>query len=96
MLYLCTQNVQGYMLGYQYENIARGYGVHKVSGSFTYFIKSSRYITHAFTPFSLSVVRLKAESDSLLSKAATHHQWPTKHAMPCDIPSLRNKWSTCS
>ena len=57
-----------YMLGYQYENIAGGYGVHKVTGSFSYFIHSSRYITHAFTPFSLSVVLMKAESDSLLSK----------------------------
>ena len=63
-----------YMLGYQYENIAGGYGVHKLSGSFTYFIKSSRYITHAFTPFSLSVVMMKAESDSLLDKAAEYPQ----------------------
>ena len=63
-----------YMLGYQYENIAGGYGVHKVSGSLTYFIKSSKYITHAFTPFSLSVVRMKAESDSLLDKAAEYPQ----------------------
>ena len=63
-----------YMLGYQYENIAGGYGVHKLSGSFTYFIKSSRYITHAFTPFSLSVVLLKTETDSLLNKAAEYPQ----------------------
>lgn len=63
-----------YMLGYQYENIAGGYGIHKLSGSFTYFIQSSRYITHAFTPFSLSVVLMKAESDSLLDKAAEYPQ----------------------
>ena len=63
-----------YMLGYQYENIAGGYGVHKVSGSFTYFIRSSQYITHAFTPFSLSFVLMKAESDSLLDKAAEFPQ----------------------
>ena len=63
-----------YMLGYQYENIAGGYGVHKLSGSFTYFIQSSRYITHAFTPFSLSVVMMKAESDNLLDKAAEYPQ----------------------
>lgn len=61
-----------YMLGYQYENIAGGYGVHKMTGSFTYFIRSSKYITHAFTPFSLSVVRMKAESDDLLDKAAEY------------------------
>lgn len=63
-----------YMLGYQYENIAGGYGVHKVSGSFTYFIHSSKYITHAFTPFSLSFVLMKAETDSLLDKAAEYPQ----------------------
>ena len=72
-------NPQGdtrYMLGYQYENIAGGYGVHKLSGSFTYFIRSahSSYITHAFTPFSLSVVLMKAETDSLLNKAAEYPQ----------------------
>ena len=63
-----------YMLGYQYENIAGGYGVHKLTGSFTYFIKSSKFITHAFTPFSLSFVLMKAESDSLLDKAASYPQ----------------------
>ncbi len=77
-----------YMLGYQYENIAGGYGVHKVSGSFTYFIKSSRYITHAFTPFSLSVVRLKAESDSLLNKAAEYPQLMRVLASPEFVPSI--------
>lgn len=63
-----------YMLGYQYENIAGGYGIHKLSGSFTYFIQSSRYVTHAFTPFSLSVVMMKAETDSLMDKAAEYPQ----------------------
>lgn len=65
-----------YMLGYQYENIAGGYGVHKLSGSFTYFIRSARnaYITHAFTPFSLSVVLMKAESENLLNKAEEYPQ----------------------
>ncbi|MBR6167232.1 MAG: translocation/assembly module TamB domain-containing protein [Paludibacteraceae bacterium] len=63
-----------YMLGYQYENIAGGYGVHKVSGSFSYFIHSSKYITHSFTPFSLSFVHMKAESADLLDKAAEYPQ----------------------
>ena len=65
-----------YMLGYQYENIAGGYGVHKLSGSFTYFIRSPRnpYITHAFTPFSLSVVLMKAEAEDLLDKTAEYPQ----------------------
>ncbi len=65
-----------YMLGYQYENIAGGYGVHKLSGSFTYFIRSprSQYITHAFTPFSLSVILMKAEAEDLLDKTAEYPQ----------------------
>lgn len=63
-----------YMLGYQYENIAGGYGVHKLSGSFTYFIQPTKFITHAFTPFSLSVVLMKAEADDLLDKAADYPQ----------------------
>lgn len=63
-----------YLLGYQYENIAGGYGVHKLSGSFTYFIRSSQYITHAFTPFSLSIVKMKAGTDDLLDKAAEYPQ----------------------
>ena len=63
-----------YMMGYQYENIAGGYGVHKVSGAFSYVIHNSAYVTHIFTPFSLSVVMMKAESDSLLNKAAEYPQ----------------------
>jgi hypothetical protein len=65
-----------YILGYQYENIAGGYGVHKLTGSFTYFIRSpfNPYITHAFTPFSLSVVMMKAEAEDLLDKAAEYPQ----------------------
>ena len=63
-----------YMLGYQYENIAGGYGVHKVSGSFSYFIRTSRFITHSFTPFSLSMVHMKAESSNLYDKASEYPQ----------------------
>ena len=65
-----------YMLGYQYENIAGGYGVHKFSGSFTYFIRSpfNPYIVHSFTPFSLSVVLMKAEAENLLNKAEEYPQ----------------------
>ena len=58
-----------YRIGYKYENIAGGYGVHKFSGAFSYFIRSSRYITHVFTPASLSVVRVKAESPELINEA---------------------------
>ena len=72
-----TDNPEGdtrYSLGYQYENIAGGYGVHKFTAGLTYFFHSSEYITHAFTPFSLSVVRLNAESADLLDKAAEYPQ----------------------
>ena len=79
-----------YMLGYQYENIAGGYGVHKLTGSFTYFIRSpfNKYITHAFTPFSLSVVMMKAETDSLLDKAAEYPQLIKVIAGDEFIPSI--------
>jgi len=58
-----------YRIGYKYENIAGGYGVHKFYGNFTYFIRSSRsrYVTHAFTPFSLSVVKTNVESKDLVN-----------------------------
>ena len=59
-----------YRIGYKYENIAGGYGIHKFSGAFSYFIRSSNHITHVFTPFSLSVVRVKAESPNLINEAA--------------------------
>ena len=58
-----------YRIGYKYENIAGGYGVHKLSGAFSYFIRSSRYITHVLTPASLSIVRVKAESPDLINNA---------------------------
>ena len=65
-----------YSVGYQYENIAGGYGLHKISGSLTYFIRSpfSPYIVHSFTPLSLTVVRMKAEATDLLDKAAEYPQ----------------------
>ena len=63
-----------YMVGYQYENIAGGYGVHKVSASLTYFIRTSQYVTHAFTPFSLSVVRMNTDTAVLIDKAAQFPQ----------------------
>ena len=59
-----------YRIGYKYENIAGGYGVHKFSGTFSYFIRSSDRVTHVFTPFSLSLVRVKVESAELMNNAA--------------------------
>ncbi len=61
-----------YRIGYKYENIAGGYGVHKLSGALSYFIRTSRYITHVFTPASLSLVRVKAETEELINDAADH------------------------
>ena len=58
-----------YRIGYKYENIAGGYGVHKLSGAFSYFIRSSQYVTQVFTPASLSMVRVKAESPDLINEA---------------------------
>ena len=65
-----------YMVGYQYENIAGGYGVHRLTGSFSYFLHSanSDYVTHVFTPVSLSIVRMKAEAADLVDKAAEYPQ----------------------
>ena len=61
-----------YRIGYKYENIAGGYGVHKLSGAFSYFIRSSRFVTHVFTPASLSIVGVKAESQDVLREAIDH------------------------
>lgn len=59
-----------YRIGYKYENIAGGYGVHKISGAFSYFIRSSRHVTQVFTPFSLSVVKMNIESQNLVTNTA--------------------------
>lgn len=58
-----------YRIGYKYENIAGGYGVHKFSGAFSYMIRSSAFVTHMITPLSLSLVRTKI-SDNLLNQVA--------------------------
>ena len=61
-----------YRIGYKYENIAGGYGVHRFSGAFSYFIRTSKYVTHVVTPASLSLIRVKAESEELAHEAAEH------------------------
>lgn len=48
-----------YRVGYKYENIAGGSNVHNFSGGVSYYIRPSRLVTHVFTPFSLSVVRMQ-------------------------------------
>ena len=79
-----------YRLGYGYENIAGGYGVHKISGSLTYFIPSprNRFISHAFTPLSLSIVHMKAESGELFNKVAQYPQLIKLLASDEFIPSV--------
>ena len=59
-----------YRMGYKYENIAGGCRVHKASGGFSYFIRPSRYLTHVFTPISLSVVRTDIEATGVNSADA--------------------------
>ena len=54
-----------YRLGYKFENISGGTRVHNFSGGLSYIIRPSRFVTHAFTPFSLSVVRANVESASV-------------------------------
>ena len=84
-----------YRLGYHYENIAGGYGVHKISGSFTYFIRSPRsnYITHAFTPFSLSIVHLKVESTDFLYRAVENPQLLKLLASDEFVPSVEYEFT---
>ena len=52
-----------YRLGYKYENVAGGYGVHKFSGAFSYFIQPGGYVTHMVTPLSISIARTKVSND---------------------------------
>ena len=52
-----------YHLGYKYENIAGGYGVHNLAGALSYFIRPEGYVTHVFTPVSVSMVRAKMSDD---------------------------------
>ena len=59
-----------YRIGYKYENIAGGCRVHKASGGFSYFIRPSRYLTHVFTPISLSVVRTDIKATGVNSADA--------------------------
>ena len=54
-----------YRIGYKYENIAGGSSVHKFSGGFSYFIHPSRFVTHSFTPFSLSIVRTQIATEEI-------------------------------
>ena len=77
-----------YRIGYKYENIAGGYGVHKFSGAFSYFIRTSQYVTHVFTPASLSIIKVKAETDELINEAAEHPELLKVLASDEFIPSV--------
>ena len=43
-------------VGYMLENVAGAYMVHKVTGDISYRFRTSPYISHSFTPFSLSLI----------------------------------------
>lgn len=58
-----------YRLGYKYENVAGGYGVHKLSGALSYFIKPGGYVTHTFTPLYLSLAKIKVSDDVMYTIA---------------------------
>ncbi len=77
-----------YRLGYKYENIAGGYGVHKFSGGFSYFIRTSPYVTHTFTPFSLSVVRVNIASQDVVDYATKHPELLKLFAGNEFVPSI--------
>lgn len=77
-----------YIIGYQHENIAGGYAVHKYSASFSYFILTGRHITHTFTPFSLSVVNMNAADPNLLDKSAEYPQLIAVIAGDEFVPSI--------
>ena len=69
--------------------------MHKISGSFTYFIRSPRsnYITHAFTPFSLSIVHLKVESTDFLYRAVENPQLLKLLASDEFVPSVEYEFT---
>ncbi|MCQ2311434.1 MAG: BamA/TamA family outer membrane protein [Paludibacteraceae bacterium] len=77
-----------YLFGYQYENIAGGYSVHKYYASFSYLIRSGQFITHSFTPFSLSVIQMKASDANLTDKAADYPQLIAVLAGDEFVPSI--------
>ncbi|MDO5322036.1 MAG: translocation/assembly module TamB domain-containing protein [Bacteroidia bacterium] len=54
-----------YKLGYLNENISGDYGIHKLYGGVDYSIRSSRYVTHSFSPLYLSVVLADRASEDL-------------------------------
>ena len=58
-----------YRLGYKYENIAGGYGVHKLSGALSYFIRPGGYLTHTVTPLSLSLVKTRMSEEFIQATA---------------------------
>lgn len=58
-----------YRLGYNYENIAGGYGVHKLSGAFSYFIRPDGFVSHAVTPLSISLVKTRMSEEFIEATA---------------------------
>lgn len=51
-------------LGYMFENIAGGYKMNEISVGLSYQSRLSKYVTHSFSPFSLSVIRSSSDNIS--------------------------------
>lgn len=58
-----------YNLGFSHENVAGGYSLNKLSGGVTWRFQTSPYLSHEFSPFSLSLVYTSQISDGFISKA---------------------------
>ncbi len=59
-----------FSIGFMHENIAHGYRINKITANVSYQFKSSRYLSHAFSPFSLSLVRTSDYDISYLEKTS--------------------------
>lgn len=62
-----------YRLGYLNENISGDYSLHKIYGGLDYCIRQNQYITHSFSPASLSVV-LAHNASGNLAETLTYNE----------------------
>lgn len=59
-----------FSIGFMHENIAHGYRINKITANVSYQFKSSRYVSHTYSPFSLSLVSTSDYDLSYLEKAS--------------------------
>lgn len=57
-------------IGFMHENIAHGYRINKITANVSYQFKSSRYLSHTYSPLSLSLVKTSDYDISYLEKAS--------------------------